>query len=75
VNPEQWIAILVAVGAILAGIAAVIGQLVALRQQVNGRLAELVEATRVAAHKRGELEGRDWQKAQSSISSESSSSS
>jgi hypothetical protein len=75
VSPEQWTALLVALGAILAAFAAVLTQVVALRRQVNGRLEQLLEQTRVAAQHRGELEGRDWQKGQASSSSESSSSS
>jgi hypothetical protein len=75
VNPEQFTALLVALAAILAGFAAVLTQVVALRRQINGRLEQLLEQTRVAAKHLGELEGRAWQRDQPSDSAGSSSSS
>ena len=59
-SPEQFAAVLIAAGGVLTALALVLAQVVALRRAVNGRMAELLEATRAAAHKQGELQGRDF---------------
>lgn len=59
-SPEQ-------IGAIAAGVVAIIGaltgmfvQVAKLRAEVNGRLSQLLEQATAAAEKRGELRGRDF---------------
>ena len=74
-SPEQLTALLVALGAVLAGVAAVIAQLAQLRRQVNGRLSELLDEAHITAEHRGELKGRDYERRGQSSSSGSKSSS
>lgn len=59
-SPEQLTALLVAITGLLGGIGIVIGQVAALRREVNGRLTQLLEAEAARAHKAGELAGRDF---------------
>ena len=65
-TPEQATALLVAATGLIAALGVLVAQLHQLRKDLNGRLAELVETTRVAALKTGELEGRAWQEQRSS---------
>jgi hypothetical protein len=58
-SPEQLVAILVALTGVLTAVGILIGQVRTLRHDINGRLSDLVEATRVASLKEGELVGRD----------------
>lgn len=57
---ENAIALLGALTALLGAIAIVLKQLGALRQDINGRLSELLDAATQAARKDGELAGRDY---------------
>lgn len=59
-SPEQLVAVLVAATALVTAIGVIVAQLVSLRKAVDGRLTELVESTRLAATKLGELRGRDF---------------
>jgi hypothetical protein len=65
VSPEQLVAVLVAVTGVIGAIGVLIGQIRSLRQEINGRLSDLVDATRVAALKEGELLGRDHSRVKS----------
>lgn len=58
-STEQLVALLGALTALIVAIGAVLQQLVMLRRTLNGRLSDLVETTRAAALKEGELRGRD----------------
>ena len=64
-SPEQLVAILGAVTALVIALGAVVRQIAELRKDINGRLSQLVETTRVAATKEGELLGRDHMAAES----------
>jgi len=59
-TPEQLVAILVAITGVLGAIGILIGQIRQLRHEVNGRLSELLFVTAAAAHKEGEMMGRDF---------------
>ncbi len=59
---EQLVAVLVALAGLVTAMGVLIGQIVQLRKEVDGRLSQLVEATRGAALKEGELRGRDHAK-------------
>ena len=61
-SPEQLVAVLVAFTGVLSAIGILIGQVRTLRHEINGRLSDLVEATRIASLKEGELLGRDHEK-------------
>jgi hypothetical protein len=60
VTPEQLVAVLVAVAGVLTAVGIVIQQLAALRKDLNGRLTQLLEETRMRAMKEGELRARDY---------------
>ena len=59
-SPEQLVALVVALSGLLGAIGIVIGQVAALRRDINGRLTQLLEATAAHAAKEGELAGRDF---------------
>lgn len=59
-SPEQATALVVAIGGLITAIALLIGQVRALRVQLNGRLTELVAAHGAAMRREGELAARDW---------------
>lgn len=58
---EQTTALIVAVTGLVGAIGLLIGQLVALRRDINGKMDELVRHATEAGEKRGELRGRDYQ--------------
>lgn len=58
-SPEQLVAVLAALTGVLTAVGILIRQVGELRHEVNGRLSDLVEATRIASLKEGELLGRD----------------
>jgi hypothetical protein len=60
-TPEQGTALLVAATGLIAALGVLIDQLRRLRQDLNGRLTQLVETTALAAAKEGELRGRAWE--------------
>lgn len=60
-TPEQGTALVVALTGLLGAIGLLIGQLVALRRDINGKMEELVRHAAEAARKDGELVGRDYQ--------------
>jgi hypothetical protein len=60
VSPEQITAILTGITGIIVALGVVVHNLVELRRSLNGRLSQLVDATREAAVKQGELQGRDY---------------
>jgi len=49
--------------ALLGAVAVLVGQVAKLRQDINGRLEQLLHAEIARAHKQGELEGRDYMSA------------
>lgn len=57
---EQATALLVALTGLIGAIAAVIVQIRGLRKDLNGRVTELLVESTAAAHRHGELEGRDF---------------
>lgn len=59
---EQVVAIIVAATGLLGAIAIVIKQIGDLRQELNGRLAEMMDHAAAAARKEGELAGRDFER-------------
>lgn len=56
---EQLVAVLGAITALVIAVGAVMQQLLALRKQIDGRMGEMLELTRLAATREGELQGRD----------------
>lgn len=62
-SPEQFVAVLVALTGLVAAVGVAIVQIMSLRKAVDGRLSELVEATRLGATKQGEMSGRAWERA------------
>lgn len=59
-SPEQLVAIISAVTALVVALVPLFVQIHMLRKDVNGRLTQLVDAASIAAEKRGELSGRDF---------------
>lgn len=59
-NPEQLVALVGAVAALLTAVAVVLQRIGELRREINGRLTQLLEEATAAAEKRGELAGRDF---------------
>lgn len=59
-TPDQVVAIMGGLAALLAAVTALLVQVGRLRSEVNGRLQQLVDASVEAAQKRGELLGRDY---------------
>lgn len=57
---EAVVAILGGITAMVVAITALIRQLQGLRNDLNGRVTQLVEASTDAARKEGELTGRDF---------------
>lgn len=62
-TPEQGTALLGAVTAVLVAVTGLIIQVRALRHDIDGHVASLVGSMTEAAHKQGELEGRDFMRA------------
>lgn len=60
VAPESAVAIIGAITALVVALTAMLVQLGKLRQEVNGRLTQLIAEATDAARKQGELEGRDF---------------
>ncbi len=60
---EQIQAVAAGAVAIIGALTLLIVQVEKLRHQVNGRMEELLREARAAAHKDGELAGRDHEKA------------
>jgi hypothetical protein len=58
VSPEQLAAILVALAGLLTAVGVVLGQIVALRREMDGRLTQLLELTATSSHAAGVLEER-----------------
>lgn len=59
-SPEQVTALVVAFTGLLAAIGVCIGQIAALRRDVNGRLTQLLQEVAAAERREGELAGRDF---------------
>lgn len=59
-TPEQATGLIIAVTGLVGAITAVFVQLRQTHQLINSRMTELVETTKLAAQKSGELAGRDW---------------
>jgi CRISPR/Cas system-associated protein Cas10 (large subunit of type III CRISPR-Cas system) len=59
-TPEQAYALLGAVTALVVAVTGLLVQLRRLRSDLNGRLEDLLNRTYDAAHRHGELEGRDF---------------
>jgi hypothetical protein len=57
---EQATALIVAVTGLVAALGAIYAQLRQTHGLINGRMQELVDSTRLAAAKQGEMDGRDW---------------
>jgi hypothetical protein len=58
VSPEQITAVLGGLAAVIGAFGVLVAQVASLRKAVDGRLTELVEATRASAQAQGELVGR-----------------
>jgi hypothetical protein len=58
VSPEQLVALIVALTGLLGAVGIAIRQIVELRREVDGRLTQLLELTRVSSVARGDLQGR-----------------
>ncbi len=59
-SAEQATALLVALTGLVGALSVLVVQLRQMRKDLNGRLTELVETTKLAASKTGELAGRDF---------------
>lgn len=59
-TPETIIAVIGAITALVVAVTAMLVQLGKLRQEVNGRLTQLIAEATDAARKDGELAGRDF---------------
>lgn len=59
-TPEQFVAIIGSLTALIVAVGAAIVQIVQLRAKVDGRLSELLAITRAGARTEGELVGRDY---------------
>lgn len=62
-TPEQFTALIVALTGLIAAVGAVFAQLRSTHKLMNGRMTELLDATKLASQKTGELRGRDFQPA------------
>jgi hypothetical protein len=60
VTPEQFSGIIVAVTGLVAAIGLLVTQVRGLRKDLNGRMQELLDTSKLAAQKDGELAGRDF---------------
>lgn len=61
-TPEQVVAIVGALTALAVAVAGVILQVRGLAASVNGRMGEMLRLAQLAAEKKGELEGRDYER-------------
>ena len=59
-SAEQATALIVALTGLVGAIGLLMRQIGELRRDLNGRLEQLLESTSAAAHKQGELAGRDF---------------
>lgn len=59
-TPEQAIALIGALTALVTAVSAAVYQLARLRGDLNGRMSQLIDAAAAASHKQGEMEGRDF---------------
>lgn len=59
-TPEQWTALVGAITALVVAVGAVLVQLRGLRNDLNGRVSQMIDSTALAHRKQGELEGRDF---------------
>lgn len=59
-SPEQATALIVALTGLVAAMGVILVQLRQTHQLINSRMTELVETTKLAAQKSGELAGRDF---------------
>lgn len=59
-SPEQLVAILGGLAGVIIAMALLVQRIGELRKDLNGRLEQLLEQTRAAAQREGELAGRDW---------------
>ncbi len=59
-TPEQFVAVLGAVTALVVALGAIFVQLRQTHTIINSRMTELIETTRQAAQSKGELAGRDF---------------
>lgn len=62
ITPEQFTALLGALGVVIAAVTALLVQVRSMRADMNGKLGELVTAKQQAATKEGELLGRDYER-------------
>lgn len=74
-STEQVVAVMVAFAGVLSALGIVLGQVVALRRQVDGHLTELLDVTQHAILAQGRLEARPGDQGYPSSSPTSSSSS
>lgn len=64
-TPEQATALIVAVTGLVGALGVVFAQLRQTHKLINSRMTELIETTKLASLKTGELEGRDQERARS----------
>lgn len=62
-TPEQATALIVAITGLVGAIGAVFVQLRQTHRLINSRMTELLETTKLASQKTGELDGRDQERA------------
>jgi len=63
VSPEQFTALIVAITGLVTALGAIFVQLRQTHKLINSRMTQLVETTKLAAMKGGELAGRDQERA------------
>lgn len=61
-SPEQFTALIVAVTGLIAAVGVVLAQVRQTHNLVNSRMTELLDATKLASQKTGELQGRDQER-------------
>lgn len=59
-TPEQALALMGGMTALITATAALLFQVRGLRKDIDGRMKDLVQVSAAAARARGELEGRDF---------------
>ncbi len=64
-TPEQLVAVIGAITALVAALGAVFVQLRQTHALINSRMTELLETTKMAAQAKGELAGREFHKTES----------
>ena len=64
-TPEQLTALIIAITGLIGAFGVVIAQLRATHQLINSRMTELVESTKLASKREGELVGRDFESTRS----------